>query len=161
MQKVSKIIISIFFEFSNLEHFFPIAFSKLRSEHRIMGTLVGMIPGFANNNDMNGLPAFYNIYEVYLLLQKKLIMLIDDSHLKNVPSAHQQKSYTEFISGHIQPQEKVKLEKSVKSLSVPLSNDNEHNPELVGIERHDPFIQIPTAHYTFINGNLYKLFYSM
>lgn len=137
-----------------------------------MGNLVGMIPGYANNNDINGLPAFYNIYEVYLLLEKNLIIVVDSSHLKNVPSAHQQRSYTEFISGQIEQQtnqlQKVKMEKNEKnltavrkSISVILSNDNEQSPELVDIERHDPLIQIPTAHYTFINGKLFKLIYSM
>lgn len=89
--------------------FDPDDYMKLRTDHRIVAKLIGVPVSNARNSQVNGLPAFYNEYEVQLLLEKGVVILDDKTGLKDSPSndvklmyeQHQQKIIAELHKPYI------------------------------------------------------------
>lgn len=81
--------------------FNPDDYLKIRSKYHIMGKLIGIPVCNARNMHINGLPAFFNEYEVKLLVEQKLVILENKTGLKESPSIDVKRLYEDHLKNVI------------------------------------------------------------
>lgn len=85
-------------------------YMKIRSEHHVVGKLIGIPVSHPRNLSWYGLPAIFSIYEVKLMLEQGIISLEENVGLKQAASDSAKKEYENY-------QEQV-----VNELSLPYIN---------------------------------------
>lgn len=94
----------------------------IRSEHHIVGKLIGIPVSNATNLSVNGLPAFYNDYEVKLMLEEGLVVLEDKTGLKLPPSNGMRDLYAIHLKNNILDSHKPYIEDRLKIIKVNMEN---------------------------------------
>lgn len=69
---------------------------KLRTEHRIVGKLMGACVPYPRNVSVNGLPAYYTEYQTRLMLEQEIAELENKKGLMKPPTAEMKKAYNEY-----------------------------------------------------------------
>lgn len=95
--------------------FDPDIYFRIRTEHRIVGKLIGIPVVNPRNVSLNGLPAIYNEYETKLLVERCLVSLIHKHGLRNPPSEETKKSYMENQRSVVSEFQKPYIEKKLES----------------------------------------------
>lgn len=94
--------------------FNPDVYFKLRSEHRIVGKLIGIPVVNPRNVGLNGMPAIYNEYETKLLVDRGLVSLIEKKGLRKPPSENIKESYQEHQRSIVAEFQKPYIEKKLE-----------------------------------------------
>lgn len=70
---------------------------KIRTEYRIIGNLIGCLTSHPRNISKAGLPAIYSSYEVQLLLDKNVIVVVRKIGLLTEPTSSIEREYKEIL----------------------------------------------------------------
>ncbi|XP_059619667.1 tRNA-splicing endonuclease subunit Sen34 [Phlebotomus argentipes] len=147
-------------------------YMTLRTEHRIVGTLIGCNVNNPRSNAIGGLPAVFSEIEVRFLVEKGLVSLRRNSGLRAPPAPECVQQYRSFLDAQLQDQRRIlkkrkvgeleenlekimsgqrqKLLKSgVKEADVVLDREKilqDKINEIPELSRENLLVQIPTEH---------------
>lgn len=66
---------------------------KIRTEHHVLGKLIGVPVSHPRNHLINGLPALFTDFEAKLLQEKGIVVIEDKTSLLRPPSEHEKEQY--------------------------------------------------------------------
>ncbi|CAO1374579.1 unnamed protein product [Diamesa serratosioi] len=86
-------------------------YMKLRTEYRVVGNLVGIPATHPRNLNWSGLPAIFNDYEVKLLMEKKVVLLLNKTGLKDAPTEENKQLYQKIRTTQLTEQQEPYIKK--------------------------------------------------
>jgi tRNA-splicing endonuclease subunit Sen34 len=89
-------------------------YMEIRTEHRIVGKLIGIPVTSTKNVVVNALPAIFTDYQVKLLLEKGIVDLEDKVGLKNPPTDDVKEGYQRHKESIVEELEKPYIESRLK-----------------------------------------------
>lgn len=95
---------------------------RIRSQHHIVGKLIGIPVSNARNLQVNGLPAFFSEYEVKLMVEEGLVILEDKAGLMEAPDNEVKTMYEEHQKNVIDELHKPYIESRLESTRINMEN---------------------------------------
>lgn len=89
---------------------------RLRRDHRITGALVGSFARATRQDEFSGLPLLLSPDEVTILLEKKIVCLVECTSLEKLPSELLKKKLQEYRDKLFEDQEKCLRENKKKQV---------------------------------------------
>jgi tRNA-splicing endonuclease subunit Sen34 len=85
-------------------------YMKIRSEHHIVGKLIGVPVSHPRNHLINGLPALFTDFETKLLLENGLAVIEDKTELVQSPSEEAKQQYQQHKENILEDLQKPYIE---------------------------------------------------